>query len=57
MEISILIDLVDERAAIIEEGEKCRRETAENHAARLHGFADWSAYRAHVRAMQAKAVK
>jgi len=57
MEISILIDIVEERAAIIEEGEKCRRETAENHAARLHGFSDWSAYRAHVRAMQDKAVK
>ena len=57
MEIGVLIDLVEERAAIIEESEKCRRETAENHAARLHGFSDWSAYRAHVRAMQAKAMK
>lgn len=57
MELGDLIDVIDERAAIIEEGEKCRRETAENHAARLHGFADWAAYRAHVRAMQAKAVK
>lgn len=52
-----MIDAVEERAAIIEEGEKCRRETAENCAARLHGFADWAAYRAHARAMQAKAMK
>lgn len=57
MEIGVLIDLVEERAAIIQEGEKCRRETAENHAARLHGFPDWAAYRAHVRAMQANDVK
>ena len=48
MEISILIDIVEERAAIIQEGEKCRRETAENHAARLHGFADWAAFQARV---------
>ena len=54
MELGDLIDAVDERAAIIEEGEKCRRETAENHAARLHGFADWAEYRAHVRAWFAK---
>ena len=57
MELGDLIDAVEERAAIIEDGEKCRRETAENCAARLHGFADWAAYRAHVRAGQAKAVK
>lgn len=56
-ELRDLIDAVEERAAIIEDGEKCRRETAENCAARLHGFADWSAYRAHVRAVQAKAMK
>lgn len=60
MEIQELRDLIyglDFGRAIIEEGEKCRRETAENCAARLHGFADWAAYRAHVRAMQAKAMK
>lgn len=57
MELRDLIDVVEERAAIIEEGEKCRRETAENCAARLHGFADWAAYRAHARAMQANAMK
>lgn len=34
-------DLVIERAAIIEEGEKCGRALAENLAARGHGFADW----------------
>lgn len=49
-----LIDAVEERAAIIQEGEKCSRQIAENHAARLHGFSDWAAYRAHVRAEFAK---
>lgn len=57
MEIGVLIDFVEERAAIIEEGEKCRRETAENHAARLHGFADWAAFQARVRSEFAKFAK
>lgn len=34
-------DLVEERAAIIEEGEGCTRWLAEDLAARGHGFADW----------------
>lgn len=48
MEIGVLIDVIEERAAIIEEGEKCSRQIAENHAARLHGFADWAAFQARV---------
>lgn len=57
MELRDLIDVIEERAAMIEEGEKCQRETAENYAARLHGFTGWAAYQAHVRAEQAKAMK
>lgn len=34
-------DLVEERAAIIQESEKCTRWLAEDVAARGHGFADW----------------
>jgi len=49
-----LIDAVEERAAIIQEGEKCSRQIAENHAARLHGFADWAAFKARIRSEFAK---
>jgi hypothetical protein len=40
---AILRDLLEERAAIIEEGEKCSRADAERKAARMYGFADWQA--------------
>lgn len=43
-----LTDAVEERAAIIQEGEKCSRRIAENHAARLHGFTDWADFQARV---------
>lgn len=37
-------DQVEERAAIIEEGDRVSRAVAQDRAARLHGFADWAAY-------------
>lgn len=39
-----LSDLIEERAAIIEEGEGCARTDAQNRAARMHGFKDWQDY-------------
>jgi len=39
-----LADLIEERAAIIQEGEGISRTETENRAAQLHGFADWAAY-------------
>lgn len=40
---------VEERAAIIEEGEKCSRWLAQETAAKLHGFACWADFRAKAR--------
>lgn len=40
---ALLRDLIEERAALIEEGEQCSRAEAERRAARMHGFADWRA--------------
>ena len=34
-------DLVTERAAIIQEGEKCSALAAQNYAAKRHGFKSW----------------
>ena len=39
-----LSDLIEERAAIIEEGEGVTRALAQDIAARLHGFAGWADY-------------
>ena len=39
-----LADLIEERAAIIEEGDGVSRAIAQDRAARLHGFKDWAAY-------------
>lgn len=38
----LLADLIEERAAIIEDGEGCSRAQAQDRAARLHGFASWA---------------
>lgn len=35
-------DLVEERAAIIEEGEKCSRQEAERRTAQFYGFDSWA---------------
>ena len=40
----LLRDLVEERAAIIEEGQGCQRVTAEHAAAQCHGFASYAEY-------------
>jgi len=37
----LAIDLLQERAALIEEGEGCSRALAENHAAEISGFRNW----------------
>lgn len=37
-------DEIEERAAIIQEGEGISRRDAENRAAALHGFRDWQDY-------------
>lgn len=42
---SELSDLIEERAAIIEEGEGVTRAFAQDIAARLYGFAGWAEYR------------
>ena len=42
---ALLYDLIEERAAIIEEGEQCSRAEAQNRAARLHGFQNWTHWR------------
>jgi hypothetical protein len=42
----LLLDLVEERAALIEEGCGVSRAEAERRAARMHGFADWKAVEA-----------
>lgn len=49
------IDAIEERAAIIQDGERCARQTAEHVAARHHGFASWADYRAWARGVTAKA--
>ncbi len=40
-----LADLIEERAAIIQEGDGTSRTEAENRAARLHGFDSWAAWK------------
>lgn len=37
-------DAIEERAAIIEEGDQVSRRVAEDTAARQHGFTDWADY-------------
>lgn len=39
---AVLADLIEERAALIEDGEKCSRALAEDRAARAYGFASWA---------------
>lgn len=39
-----LNDLIEERAAIIEEGEGCARTDAQDRAAKMHGFKGWQDY-------------
>lgn len=39
-----LADLIEERAAIIEEGDGVTRAVAQDRAAQMHGFADWADY-------------
>lgn len=39
-----LADLIEERAAIIEEGDGVSRAVAEDRAARAHGFKSWADY-------------
>lgn len=41
-EKALLRDLVEERAAIIQEGQRCQRSTAEHAAAQCHGFASYA---------------
>ncbi len=41
---ALLADLIEERAAIIQDGEGCSRAQAEDRAARLHGFTSWADY-------------
>ena len=41
----LLRDLVEERAAIIEEGEKCSTLVARHAAAKAYGFASWRDYK------------
>lgn len=48
-EAFLMRDLVEERAAIIQEGEKCSRWLAEEKAATGHGFADWFDFTAQTR--------
>lgn len=38
----LMRDLLEERAALIEEGEKCSRALAQDKAARLYGFTSWT---------------
>ena len=40
----LLRDLIEDRAAIIQEGEGCSRAMAEDRAARCHGFSSWADY-------------
>ena len=44
-DLVLLVDKIEERAAIIEEGAKVSREKAENMAARMHGFRDWNDFK------------
>ena len=44
MDPRLQADLIEERAAIIEEGDSVSRAVAQDRAARLHGFADWRDY-------------
>ena len=37
-----LADMIEERAALIQDGEGCSRARAEDMAARLHGFSSWA---------------
>lgn len=37
-----LRDTIEERAALIQDGEGCSRAQAEDRAARLHGFSSWA---------------
>ena len=39
---ALLRDLIEERAALIQDGEGCSRAQAEDRAARLHGFSSWA---------------
>ena len=39
-----LADLIEERAAIIEEGDRVSRAVAQDRAAQMHGFRDWADY-------------
>lgn len=41
---ALLVDLIEERAALIECGEGCSRAQAQDRAARLHGFTSWADY-------------
>lgn len=51
---ALLADLIEERAAIIADGEGCSRAQAEDRAARLHGFASWADYQRRGAAMAAE---
>lgn len=44
MDPRLLSDLIEERAAIIEEGDRVSRAVAQDRAAQSHGFRDWSEY-------------
>lgn len=45
-DLELLRDLIEERAALIEDGEQCSRAEAKRRAASMHGFADWKAVEA-----------
>jgi hypothetical protein len=40
----LICDLVEERAAIIEEGDRVSRAVAQDRAAQMHGFKSWADY-------------
>ena len=44
MDPRLLSDLIEERAAIIEEGDGVTRAVAQDRAAQMHGFKDWAEY-------------
>lgn len=49
-EAEIDLDCLEERAAIIQEGEKCSRYIAEYTAAQQAGFANWTSARSSIMA-------
>lgn len=43
--MQLLSDLIEERAAIIEEGDGVSRAVAQDRAAQMHGFDSWAAWK------------